>query len=561
MISEVGTPLLVQRPTMAEIDWSDPIDRDTNAGKGVVAWWPFYLSNNLNASGIPIFNLANRYFNGEIGPDMEWDRNGVGESVIHRQDIAISEASNYVYVTTSGQYSFSDSSFSIYARLWFDYSQISLTVSSIVSQDDKYRLDIGTVLGNSPFLFRREDSPGSYTGVHNTTFTPPTGLREYIVIATCDIVAGELRIYEDGQNSETIAITPDTNVGTGNFVIGGTDAFTGLSANGLDSDVYIAEIRLYNRTISIEEGLELTSPQHKYDIAKTIGGPLFFIPGPPEAHLDCTATMSCSSVKIGTDMDCIATFDIYAPQLWDPKNLVCTATMNIVNPEIRIDNVYCDMDCEATLNVSDVLLAVFGTSSMSGICDPIYIRPTIRMPASLNLFLHAGNRYSLSDALDLFTKGIASGVLEYIDSLDLFINGAPIETDMNLFVAGEENPISMEEDLNLYLFGTMLTAQAVLDLFLLGEGGSVSETLDLFIQGLGITPGSIPASGSLNLYLHRPPAVSSSLDLYIFGQQSVESDIDLYLFGIEGSLSETLDLYMNGLASKTTNLNLFTRGF
>lgn len=121
--------------------------------------------------------------------------------------------------------------------------------------------------------------------------------------------------------------------------------------------------------------------------------------------------------------------------------------------------------------------------------------------------------------------------------------------------------------------GTYIPFSGVMNLFIGGQGEEVSasiplficnefveNSIELFIKGLGNTPGAVPLSKTLNLVIKCP--VSNAIDLYISGKDSsISNEINLFINGAN-TLSNNLDLVMPNVHDNIINsIDLYIHGF
>lgn len=186
-----------------------------------------------------------------------------------------------------------------------------------------------------------------------------------------------------------------------------------------------------------------------------------------------------------------------------------------------------------------------------------YIRRDI-----LNLFVQGDDPKSISESFNLFIKGSIDSAQTTSNSLDLFVLGSQPSGALNLFINGYYDVLpSSSGSINLYVEGGSHSTNRTFDLFLYNNIESASRSMDLFIEGLGATPGYVPASGNVNLFLKGPLGSDGSIDLFISGKDSVESTFNLYTYGITGRGSGSFMLYTYGHMDVSGSFYLFTRGY
>lgn len=174
---------------------------------------------------------------------------------------------------------------------------------------------------------------------------------------------------------------------------------------------------------------------------------------------------------------------------------------------------------------------------------------------SLNLFLKGEELPLATGSLDLFTYGTTtSGPLIIVDGE--LVEGSGINASINLFLQGATTDF-VSGVLPLFIEGGTTSLSNSLDLYLHRESG-IGSSLNLYISGYGVTPGAIPFSGGIPLYIERPTTavldmflcvpgnpLSSGIPLYLVGSESHDSSIDLYMSGI-GYITSSVKCYVNG---------------
>lgn len=180
----------------------------------------------------------------------------------------------------------------------------------------------------------------------------------------------------------------------------------------------------------------------------------------------------------------------------------------------------------------------------------------------MNLFLDGGEIASVSGWLDLSIHGIQSGASGLFSNAYFYTSGEPFCSSLNLYTFGNgslSTPAS--GNMNLWIQGLTLTSSNSLDLYLYNTVGFASTGLALVIEGLGTTPGTIPTSGYMNMYLGVTDGVEAYFNSVIIGQDASSSGLNFYTFGVEELLSGSMSLFSIGLASGSRSISLFTRGY
>lgn len=217
---------------------------------------------------------------------------------------------------------------------------------------------------------------------------------------------------------------------------------------------------------------------------------------------------------------------------------------------------------------------------------------------SLNLFLDARARdYSVS--IPLFLTGSTIGRDFEFNTLQLYIDGQPFTSELNLYTSGMTEPGSSNNQILLYISGHGQYNSDFLDLVVWGSsafpgraglynltleeldaltleefeslsldeqaagigGYHVNNQLSLYIQGEGDIEGAGVSEASLELFLSSPPGVERQLDLWIIGAPPNNSYIDLYTYGIAGNDTNSLNLYLHSIGIDSKSLPLFLRGY
>lgn len=185
--------------------------------------------------------------------------------------------------------------------------------------------------------------------------------------------------------------------------------------------------------------------------------------------------------------------------------------------------------------------------------------PTTVIVAQMNMFVQGAIITSSTNELGLFTLGLESGVSNSFNSAPLYVEAGAYQGEMNLYVAGSGETPGTTAEMNLFLTGEALSASGWVNFYLYNNVESISNSANLFVEGLGTTPGFIPVSSEMNLYLLNQ-GLSESLTLYSLAKDSKTAQSDLYTFGGSGYTS-SLNLYTYGLASLHATKPLFTRGY
>lgn len=125
-------------------------------------------------------------------------------------------------------------------------------------------------------------------------------------------------------------------------------------------------------------------------------------------------------------------------------------------------------------------------------------------------------------------------------SLPLFVPDSSgynsLNTSLYLWISG--SPVPVSGTLSLYAEGASRHWMGSLDLFAANSG--VTTSLNLYASGQGTTPGALPYSGVLPLFLQRADAFS----------------LNLFCQGPAYSASGSLNLYANANALVSGSLNL-----
>lgn len=175
---------------------------------------------------------------------------------------------------------------------------------------------------------------------------------------------------------------------------------------------------------------------------------------------------------------------------------------------------------------------------------------------SLNLFLKGEELPTATESLDLFTYGSTTeGGLIIVDGE--FVEGSGVDNSINLFLQGATSEI-ISGILPLFVQGGTTSLSSSLDLYLHRESG-IGASLNLYISGYGVTPGAIPFSGQLPLYLERPTSAVLDLFLCVPGTPA-SSVIDMYILG-STTYNDSLDLYLSGVGFTTSTLKMYTHGW
>lgn len=178
--------------------------------------------------------------------------------------------------------------------------------------------------------------------------------------------------------------------------------------------------------------------------------------------------------------------------------------------------------------------------------------------ASLFLFCAGEENSYHNQSIDLFAYSAANSGI--IASLSLFVPDSSgynsLTSTVPLWASG--HPVPVTANFTLYARGSSLSYSDTLTLYAANSGAA--QSLNLYASGLGTTPGAVPLSGVLPLYLHRPHAdalylycmapgfpASGQLHLYAQGCAFESGVLNLSVPYTEGSATSNLDLYAGGI--------------
>lgn len=111
----------------------------------------------------------------------------------------------------------------------------------------------------------------------------------------------------------------------------------------------------------------------------------------------------------------------------------------------------------------------------------------------------------------------------------------------------------------LYVGGTTYNAYESMPLFLLNSDSGVDNYMTLFMSGYGITPGAIPYSGDMNLFIRC--GLGEMIPMFISGPGTESNNyVDLVCWG-NNSESEEITLFLDGVGTISNSTTLFSHGF
>ena len=185
----------------------------------------------------------------------------------------------------------------------------------------------------------------------------------------------------------------------------------------------------------------------------------------------------------------------------------------------------------------------FSTSSNN---MPLYVSviSSTGISGNIPLYVTATQNSGIFNNLNLYLKGIdVSGVLSQ---------------NIPLYITGPSNGV-LNNIIPLYVSGQHLGLQGTIPLYL--NNLSITSGISLHTYSSGITPGAVPVTSNIPLYINRNE--NTTIPLYISGVSSVgiSGAINLYLFGVSGLIIETLPMFTSGVSPQNNLLQLYTHGF
>lgn len=196
------------------------------------------------------------------------------------------------------------------------------------------------------------------------------------------------------------------------------------------------------------------------------------------------------------------------------------------------------------------------SGSASGLSGtfPLFTEGATTATGSINLYLYNDSSQGKSGIVPLSILGYTYSGIQ--NTFSLFTSGDnTVSGSLNLYINSEaSNPSG---SINLYTSGDYGTAVESFPLFI--ESFGSSGILPLFTLGSGILNNGYPASGSINLYLHRPTLVENNIPLFI-NANTTSGGFPMVITGV-GNSSGNLPLYTSGIGSPTGTIPLYTHGF
>lgn len=146
----------------------------------------------------------------------------------------------------------------------------------------------------------------------------------------------------------------------------------------------------------------------------------------------------------------------------------------------------------------------------------------------------------------------ASGIASLIMSAHICDSGS-----MTLFLQSDIGHPS--GNMILYIGGTTYNAYESMPLFLLNNESGVDNYITLYMSGQGITPGAIPYSGDMNLFIRC--GLGEMIPCFIKGPGTESNNyVNMIVWGQNGE-NENITLYVNGVGAIANSTTLYTHGF
>jgi hypothetical protein len=185
---------------------------------------------------------------------------------------------------------------------------------------------------------------------------------------------------------------------------------------------------------------------------------------------------------------------------------------------------------------------------------------------TLNLFAAADPIPTHAGSITLFaaghsagtTGGLLSSVLMYAAGWD-----NPPYTTLNMYASGYMPPQGTSGVMNMYAVGGHPSLPGSVPLYAENAYGSASSDVLMYAAGDGVTPGALPASATLNMFVQRGPqdgvfmyaenkGVSGDVDLFARGSPQAVGQVQMFAYGYGGTLAGTVMMTAPNVTQPTT---------
>lgn len=213
----------------------------------------------------------------------------------------------------------------------------------------------------------------------------------------------------------------------------------------------------------------------------------------------------------------------------------------------------------ASTNASGLSLFVGGEEPvLSGLT--LYTEGYLSQNGSFPLHLHNPTTpFSSHIPLSLYatsSSGFFGGISLFVESLSGVSNVA--SGHMNLFACSPAQ-FYTTFNMNLWERGRYGSVNNFLQLLVCNTSVGTQSGVTLFVGGDGITPGAIPYSADMNLFLRRAP--SDAMTLYVLPPGTTDaSGVFLYAWGFNNASGWATLTMKDVVGSMTSTLKLVTRG-
>ena len=203
---------------------------------------------------------------------------------------------------------------------------------------------------------------------------------------------------------------------------------------------------------------------------------------------------------------------------------------------------------------SSATLFISGSPPVVSSVVPLHVHSGDTRCETLNLFIASDPPSVYGDSVALSIYGSTSNAM--IGAITLFVGGTPLSESLGLFIFGKDSG-GTSSILRMYIAGSSYTTSNSTSLFIQNDTQAGNGSVPLFIQGDGISPGYIPYSSILGMYVERGNSggvtmfiqnngVVNSLPIFIVGAQPISSSTPLYIRGLGDAINSTVTMYVSG---------------
>lgn len=215
---------------------------------------------------------------------------------------------------------------------------------------------------------------------------------------------------------------------------------------------------------------------------------------------------------------------------------------------------------------SGIPLTIPGPSASGVAAIPLFVLgPTpVSGSFSVNLTVLGPSPSPASGQTPLYIFGSTPGTSGLLATTPLFVSvgatGSPASGSVNLALAGPTT-LPDSNNMNMFVAGTAFTQNNIMPLAIYnGQSGTINA-LPLVMNAPSGTPGSLPASGAMNLFLGGTPGAVADTSMFTWGSAPTSGNLPFYVYGNQNSNASMSLVLPSTVGQAPGTTTFYTHGY